>query len=273
MFLITEGRTIMLLLLLVLATAAMPLATLTVSVFAETIHGTPGDDILNGTFESDIINAFEGNDKLFGEGADDILDGGNGNDEIYGGDGNDEIKDVNDILYSEDKIYGGSDNDNINVGIDYTLSSFYYIYGEAGSDHIKVVSSSAIINGGDNDDEIYCTGYECTVNGDEGDDEIHLQLYDIGSAVHGGRGNDKVLGKAYTVYGDEGNDYLSLDSALDLKGGNGDDILEVLEPSWETYYNGGTGADTFNCSPGLGDIVEDYNPIEGDRVSADCEIV
>jgi serralysin len=271
MFFITVGGTIMM--LLVLAAAAMPLATLTVVVFAEIIQGTSGNDILNGTSESDTINAFEGDDKLFGEGADDILDGGNGDDKIYGGDGNDEIKDVNDTPYLDDKIYGGSENDNINVGIDYTLSSLYYIYGEAGSDYIKVVSSNAIINGGIDDDEIYCTGYECTVNGDEGDDEIHIQLYDVGSAVHGGRGNDKVFGIAYAVNGDEGNDYLSLDSALDLKGGEGDDILEVLAPSWETYYNGGTGADTFNCSSGPGDIVEDYNPIEGDRVSADCEIV
>jgi hypothetical protein len=272
MFFVTIGRMIMMM-LLVLAAAAMPLATLTVVVFAENIHGTSGDDVLNGTSESDTINAFEGNDKLFGEGDDDILDGGSGNDEIYGGDGNDEIKDVNDIPDSDDKVYGGPENDNINVGIDYTLGSFYSIYGEAGSDYIKVVSSSAFINGGIDSDTIYCTGYECVVSGDEGSDEIHVQLHDVGSAVNGGSGDDKVFGKAYTVHGDEGNDYLYLDSALDLKGGQGDDYLEVSASSWETYYNGGPGADTFNCSPGPGDLVEDYNPMEGDTISADCEIV
>ena len=47
----------------------------------------------------------------------------------------------------------------------------------------------------------------------------------------------------------------------------------MLAPSYETYYNGGPGADTFNCSPGPGDEVEDYNPAEGDTVSADCETV
>ena len=64
------------------------------------------------------------------------------------------IKDVNDTPYSDDKVYGGSENDNISVGIDYTRGNIYYIYGEAGSDYIKVVSSSAFINGGIDNDTI-----------------------------------------------------------------------------------------------------------------------
>jgi hypothetical protein len=47
----------------------------------------------------------------------------------------------------------------------------------------------------------------------------------------------------------------------------------MLAPSWESYYNGGPGADTFKCSPGPGDMVEDYNPGEGDTVTANCETV
>src|ERR671922_1704948 len=212
-------------------------------VFAANIDGTAGDDTLNGTDEADTINGFEGNDLIFGEAGDDILDGSKGDDEIRGGDGNDEIKDGNaDPLTAPidyyNKVYGGSGNDNIDVGIDYTRSDFYYVYGEDGSDYIEVVSN-ADIKGGLDDDTIYCTGFECTVNGDEGHDEIHVQLYDVGSAVSGGSGNDEVLGNGYGVNGDEGNDYLSLDSAVDLKGGEGDDVLEVLEPSYETYYNGG----------------------------------
>jgi Ca2+-binding RTX toxin-like protein len=270
--------TILLLGIVAVAAATMPLVTLTVSVFADNIQGTSRNDTLNGTPESDIINGFEEDDKLFGEDNGDILDGGNGNDEIYGGDGNDEIKDGNDddALIDEadygNKVYGGSGNDNIDVGIDYTRGDFYYIYGEDGSDYIKAVSN-ADIKGGPEDDTIYCAGYQCDVNGDEGNDEIHVQLYDVGSSVSGGIGNDEVFGKGYSVNGDQGNDYLSLDSAVDLKGSEGDDILEVLAPSWESYYNGGPGADIFNCSPGPGDIVEDYNPEEGDTISTDCETV
>jgi hypothetical protein len=36
-------------------------------------------------------------------------------------------------------VYGGSGNDNIDVGIDYTLADFYYVYGEDGADYINVV--------------------------------------------------------------------------------------------------------------------------------------
>ena len=257
-------------LIVLLTLAAMPLTPVTF-IFAENIRGTSGDDILNGTSVSDILLGFEGNDKLFGEGQDDFLDGGNGDDKVYGGDGDEEIKDVPNTLYSDDVVYGGSGNVNISLGNDYTSDNSYYVYGETGSDYIKVESSSAFVKGGIDDDTIYCTGYECAITGNEGSDEIHVQLHDVGSVVSGGSGNDKVFGIGYSVNGDEGNDYLSLDSVLDLKGGEGDDYLEVLAPSWESYYNGGPGADTFNCSSGPGDIVEDYNPGEGDTISIDCE--
>lgn len=276
----TEGRTrrtILIMMMVVLAVAAVPLITLTVFVSAESIQGTSGDDTLNGTAESDTINGIEGNDLIFGQAGEDILDGGKGNDEIHGGDGNDEIKDGNDEPYGgeadySNNVYAGSGDDKIDVGIDFARNDFYQVYGEAGADYIEVVSNAAI-KGGLDDDTIYCTGFECDVNGDEGNDEINIHLRDVGSTVHGGIGNDEVFGEGYYVSGDEGNDYLSLDSAVDLKGGEGDDVLEVLAPSWESYYNGGPGADTFNCSPGPGDMVEDYNPGEGDAVTANCETV
>jgi hypothetical protein len=67
--------------------------------------------------------------------------------------------------------------------------------------------------------------------------------------------------------------YVLIYGGADLHGGEGDDVLEVLAPSYETYYKGGPGADTFNCSPSPADIVQDYNPGEGYTVSADCETV
>lgn len=260
------------------AVIMMSLVTSTVvHVFADTIEAMASkNDILNGSSESDIINGFEGDDKLFGEDNDDILDGGSGNDEIYGGEGNDEIKDGNDSNLVDEadygnKVYGGSGNDKIDVGINYARSDFYYVYGEDGSDYIKAISN-ADIKGGLEDDIIYCVGYECNINGNEGNDEIYILLFDVGSSINGGIGDDKVFGKGYSVNGDQGNDYLSLDSVVELKGAEGNDILEVLAPSSETYYNGGSGADIFKCSEGPGDIVEDYNPEEGDVVSEECEV-
>jgi Ca2+-binding RTX toxin-like protein len=268
MFFITVGFAILL-----LTAAAMTSVILTVAVFAENIKGTSGEDTLYGTAESDTISGFEGSDKLFGEGEDDFLEGGIGKDEIYGREGNDEIKDGNDEPYSDNKVYGGSGNDNIDVGIDYTLVDYYYVYGEAGSDYINVVSN-AFIKGGSDGDTIYCTGYECIVNGDEGDDEIHAKLYDVGSSLSGGSGNDKLYFNGGGGYqsGDAGNDYLVVISGGgNLQGGEGEDVLEASEG--DNLFNGGPGADTFNCSSGHGDIVEDYNPQEGDTISAECETV
>ena len=254
-------------------------APVLVFVFAENIDGTPDDETLNGTPEADTINGFEGNDIILGEGGDDTLDGGRGDDEIRGGDGNDGIKDGNDdpvtapIDY-DNKVYGGSGNDNIDVGIDVTRTDFYYIYGEDGADYIEVVSNAAI-KGGIDDDIIYCTApNECSINGDEGDDEIHAEMFDVGSGVYGGSGNDELYVKGGGGFqsGDNGNDYLFVDGGGgNMHGGEGDDVLEATGGG--NRYNGGLGADTFNCSPGSLEIVEDYNPGEGDTISANCEQV
>jgi hypothetical protein len=69
-------------------------------------------------------------------------------------------------------------------------------------------------------------------------------------------------------HGDDGRAYVLVYGGDHLHGGEGDDVLVLLAPS---YYNGGPGTDTFNCPPGPGDIVQDYNLGEGDTVSADCE--
>lgn len=252
------------LILVVVTTISAPIAV----VYAANIQGTSGDDTLNGTPRADVINGLDGNDKMYGRAGNDALDGGDGDDEIHGGNGNDKIKDANDeVINYGNKVYGGSGNDNIEAGIDYTLVDFYYVYGEAGSDYIKVISN-AFIRGGIGHDTIYCTGYECDINGDGGNDVIRVELYDVGSHADGGSGDDKLFGKGYSFGGGPGNDYLS--SAPYLSGGEGDDVLEEGE-----LYNGGPGADTFKCSSGPYDTIEDYNPEEGDQIVniEDCETV
>jgi Ca2+-binding RTX toxin-like protein len=173
------------------------------------------------------------------------------------------------------KVYGGSGNDNINVGTDYLRTDYYYVYGEDGADYINVVSNAAIY-GGPKDDTIYCTGYQCEVNGDDGNDKLHVEAHDIESGISGGSGNDKIYFKGSGgnsgAAGDDGNDHIFVDgSGSSLNGGNGNDILEATGAYNE--YTGGPGADNFKCSPGTGDVVQDYNPAEGDTVSANCETV
>src|SRR5919109_677760 len=233
-----------------------------VLIFAANIDGTSGDDTLNGTAEADIINGFDGNDKLFGQGGDDTLDGGNGDDEIYSGNGNDEIKDVNDeAIYYGNKVSGGPGNDSIHVGKVTGTGISYYLYGQAGSDYIEVIANEGIVYGGPDEDIIYCTADYCALNGNQGNDEIYIDGTEIYSSYAlGGSGNDKLYSTgSQELKGNEGNDYLFGGSELD--GGIGDDYLEE-----GSFYIGGPGADTFKCSFGPYDTVEDYNPKEGDQI-------
>jgi Ca2+-binding RTX toxin-like protein len=247
----------------------VPSAPVLVFVFAANIDGTSGDDTLNGTPKADTINGFDGNDKLFGKSGDDTLDGGNGEDEIYGGPGNDEIKDVDDEPGDDNKFYGGPGNDNIDAaGV---AGVIYYIYGEAGSDYIEVISNEGIVYGGPNDDTIYCIADYCALNGNQGDDEIHMESGgEIYSAhAYGGSGNDKLYGRScLDLKGNDGNDYLF--GCADQDGGKGDDVLEGA-----AFYIGGPGADTFKCDSDPYDTVEDYNAEEGDQIVniEDCETV
>jgi Ca2+-binding RTX toxin-like protein len=267
---IVGGITMMMMMMLA---TTMPSVTATVIVFAHNISGTSGNDTLYGTPDSDTITGFEGDDKLFGEGGDDILDGDVGSDDINGGEGVDEIKDESG---ESNKVYGGSGNDNIDVGTAYHSTNLYYIYGEDGSDIVRVIAGDAIVDGGLGNDTIYCSANQCDISGEEGDDEIHIETVDseAGYNADGGSGNDKLFAHpgGASIHGDDGDDYLFSGGGGFLEGGIGDDILEGLR-GW-TYYNGGPGADTFKCSPGSGDTVEDYNLEEGDQVStADCEQV
>lgn len=79
--------------LVTLAVAAFCLAALVIALpaSAETIDGTPGNDVLRGTAQNDRIFGWEGNDRLFGLGGNDLLNGGPGRDRIFGGPGNDRI--------------------------------------------------------------------------------------------------------------------------------------------------------------------------------------
>ena len=98
--------------------SVMPLVTFTVFVFAESIQGTSGDDILKGTTEPDTINGLEGNDLILGEAADDIWMA---------------VKETMRYVVemevtsplemkpiTRNEVYGGSGDDNIDAGIDYT---------------------------------------------------------------------------------------------------------------------------------------------------------
>jgi hypothetical protein len=101
-----------------------------------------------------------------------------------------------------------------------------------------------LINGTDKDDRINAT---LNSNLGKGDLAAFLIVAKNGNdMIQGGKGNDE-------IHGDNGNDLLS--------GGHGDDSL-----------TGGEGADFFYCGAGI-DSITDYNAIDGDVRSSDCETV
>jgi hypothetical protein len=84
---------------LLIPLAVVALSTLNVPVPAEahkghtcgdltvTIHGSPGNDVIQGTPGDDVITGDSGDDTIYGLGGNDFLCGDSGNDILVGGDG------------------------------------------------------------------------------------------------------------------------------------------------------------------------------------------
>ncbi|KAA5595959.1 Hint domain-containing protein [Blastochloris sulfoviridis] len=140
------------------------------------IHGTPDDDVLDGTSGNDIIYGKAGDDTLTGEAGADELRGGSGDDTLLGGADADALfggsgDDTLDGGQGEDEIYGGTGDDKI--------------YGGAGDDTIAGGKGADFIKGGLGDD---------TIDGGKGDDEIYGGAGD--DVITGGKGEDTIKGGA-----------------------------------------------------------------------------
>ena len=79
---------------------------------ADKINGNSGDDCILGGSGADSINGNNGNDAIFGEDDADTINGNNGKDLLDGGKGADSIKGQND----EDHLIGGQDADTLDGG-------------------------------------------------------------------------------------------------------------------------------------------------------------
>jgi Ca2+-binding RTX toxin-like protein len=106
------------------------------------------------------------------------------------------------------------------------------------------IKSVDYINGTDKDDKINVTLNSTPRDLESTDFIIAAKSGD--DILQGGKGNDE-------IHGDNGNDLLF--------GGDGNDTL-----------TGGKGADFFYCGTGI-DVINDYNAIDGDVRSSDCETV
>ncbi|MEM9217378.1 MAG: S8 family serine peptidase [Cyanobacteria bacterium P01_F01_bin.150] len=223
----------------------------------ETMDGGTGTDLIdhtawNGAYTFDMATGttnyggerytnFE-NVKM-GNGSDSVAGNASAN-TIYGGGGNDTLRGA----YGRDTLYGGSGNDNILSDGD---GGFYY--GEAGDDVMFSGLGGETMDGGTGTDLIDHTAWngDYTFNMVTGTTNYGGERYTNFENVKMGGGNDKVVGTT-------GVNNISTGAGNDsLIGGNGRDIL-----------SGGLGADRFifNIGADGGDIIKDFNRLEGDKL-------
>jgi Ca2+-binding RTX toxin-like protein len=263
-----------------------------VTLSADPVDGTAGDDLMDTHFvdaqgnqidgsdgASEVIMGYAGNDKITaGLGHDDIY-GGTGNDFIRAGDGNDLIYggDGNDVLdggTGEDRMDGGAGNDIFyidntkdvvieaaNGGYDKIISTLSHTL-SASFEELWLKEGSAAHDGIGNAlaNKIIGNAVDNLIRGDAGYD----QLWGEGGNddVYGGLGNDLLFGGdgADKLYGDEGADKLYGGSGADsLYGGIGADSLEAGQDGDVLYgeagndlMKGGAGNDHFVFATGSG---------------------
>ncbi len=102
-------------------TAGITGTPLTAASRANTIIGTPFDDLIDGVSASENINGLTGNDVVFGNGGDDNIQGASSDDIIYGEKGEDVLMggDGSDYLSGgggNDQIFGGDQDDTLRGG-------------------------------------------------------------------------------------------------------------------------------------------------------------
>ena len=214
--------------------------TIIVTTFAGsvTLHGSDGDDSLEGTTLDDVLNGGAGDDTLKGEDGNDTLDGGSGADNLLGGVGN-------------DLISGGDGNDRLRgeLGTDSLLTGDDTLDGGDGADDLNGESGDDVISGGADFDSVLGAAGNDSLSGDDGTD-----------LVSGGAGNDTVDGGggADDVRGDDGNDTVFGGTENDvLQGGTGNDMLDAGDG--DDTIGGGSGNDS--ASGGLGNDV--INGLDG----------
>jgi hypothetical protein len=127
------------------------------------------------------------------------------------------------------------------------------------------------LSGTNASDIIVGTSDQDIIDGMGGNDTI--QGRESTDILCGGPGNDNLQGGTSPdiLFGQSGNDTISGGFEDDyLNGGSGNDKMYGNEG--DDILEGGSGADYFNCGDGY-DVVLDFHPQQGDRMTADCETV
>ena len=193
-------------------------------------QGYPGFYDIEGDASNDIINV-----QVSQQNHTFTLDGTTYADvayiEVHGGDG-DDIINVQSVDGDGDigaGISGDGGNDIISLNFDGAIS------GGDGNDTIFMNNSFCGMAWGDGgNDAMYLMGANISadVQGGDGDDLIDATRSDCGLVLHGGNGNDTILGSAYTdeIYGDGGTN--------SLVGNGGNDDIFTANDSGDTVDGG-----------------------------------
>jgi Ca2+-binding RTX toxin-like protein len=199
--------------------------------------GNTLNNIIVGNYDKDTLRGEAGNDQISGQDGDDVLDGGAGNDTLDGGTG-------------DDTMTGGAGNDT------YIVDSLGDVVNETGGG-IDTIRTNVLDHAVANVENYVLTDYPLDFTGNELTNRITSEY---GGLIHGGLGNDTIIGKdgQNEFYGDEGNDSLyggATDDVLSggsgqdtLAGGAGYDTLSGGSSSDKLY--GGDGGDTLNGDDG-----------------------
>ena len=189
----------------------------TCNLMLATIIGTSGPDVINGTIGNDVIASLAGNDRI---------DGLGGTDTVCAGPDDDEVR----THAGPDWVHGGPGHDTIRTnGGDDTVR------GGSGDDSIGTGDGNDLVAGGDGDDTIRSGLGDDDVSGDAGDD---ILLSGPGAdLVKGGAGNDTIRSGADddTIFGDAGADMIRCGSGIDTADGGPD--ADFAWPDCETQIS------------------------------------
>ena len=148
----------------------------------DVIDGTDGDDLIFGLGGNDTINGNSGNDCIYGGNGNDTIDGNSGFDYIFGGDNDDVIRGSG----NQDYIYGGAGND--------------ILKGNNGRDHLFAGIGYDALNGGDKSDT-------CQINDASKDTTLNCELIQYDEGIQPEitlLGNNPVNIKVDSTYTDAG---------------------------------------------------------------------
>ncbi|WP_291552210.1 hypothetical protein [Bosea sp. (in: a-proteobacteria)] len=201
-----------------------------------------GDDRLTATdVEQDLsVDAGDGNDIVVSGAGDDLVRGGEGDDELDGGDGDDALQGGN----GNDRLIGGLGDD--------------FLLGGAGNDTLIGGAGNDLLDGGDGIDTADYTSDTDGVTVDLGTgqgrgDGIGRDTLTGVENVIGGSGDDVLTGNelANLLDGGAGKDRIVAGAGDTVRGGDGDDLIEIYtQTGAPAAVDGGAGDDTLKLLGG-----------------------